>query len=118
MSASTELRTLLLAAAGVTALVGQRVRVTRAEETDARPFVVITRVDGEHAIGLDGSIGASKHVLQVECVADTRLQAEAISEAVQDACIADQRSVAGPVAADELPRGTEIDVLTVDWWDD
>lgn len=118
MSATTELRTLLLAAPAVTALVGQRVRVTRAEETDERPFVVITRTDTEHDIGLDGSIGATKHVLQVECVADSRLAAEQISDAVQAACIADQRHVAGPVAADDLPRGIEIDVLTVDWWDD
>lgn len=118
MSATTELRTLLLAAPAVTTLVGQRVRATRAEENDARPFIVITRTDTEHDIGLDGSRGGTKHVLQVECVADTRRAAEEISDAVLDACIADQRHVTGPAAADEVPRGIEIDVLTVDWWDD
>lgn len=118
MSASTDLRTLLLAAAGVTALVAQRVRLTRAEENDAMPYIAITRTDTEHDVGLDGSIGATKSVLQVECVANNRLQAESISDAVLAACVADQRFVSGPIAADELDRGIEIDVLTVDWWDD
>jgi hypothetical protein len=118
MSGTSSLRTLLLAAAGVTGLVGNRVRATSADETAVRPFIVITRTDTERDIGLDGSVGGTKEILQVECVADTRLQAEAVSQAVTDACIADQRFVTGPVAADVVERGIEIDVLTVDWWDD
>lgn len=118
MSASTDLRDLLVAASAVTALVGQRVRFERAEQGDALPYVVLTLSDVERDIALDGSVGGAKSIFQIACWSNKRVQADAIASAVVAACLADQRVVTGP-ASEYVPElDVEGAIVTVDWWDD
>ena len=118
MSASTDLRALLVGSAGVTALVGQRVRFERAEQTDVRPYVVLQLTDTENEYSLSGALLASKAILTAQCWADTRVAADAVAAAVKAVCIAHQRAVAGPLGEYLADLDLEAAVLTVDWWDD
>lgn len=115
MSAESDLRALLLADAGVSALVGSRVRAGRAEEDDARPYVVFSREDTEREETLSGEVVSETAVIAVECWADSQGQADAVADAV-DAAL---RAVFQPVANRSTDYDGQLDfsvtVLTVRW---
>lgn len=118
MSAATELRALLIASSPVAALVGQKIRFERAEETDPLPYVVLTLSDVERDQALDGSVGGSKSIFRAQCFAATRSTCDAVADAVAVACLADHRFIAGP-EGDYIPDlDIEVATVTVDWWDD
>lgn len=117
MTAATELRALLVANGTLTALVGNRIRANRAEQSDIRPFVVFTRVDTQNEFGLDGSRQASKQVFEVQAWADTRATADAVTAAIEAVFIAADRAFAGPVDGYDADLDMEASSLTVDWWD-
>lgn len=119
MSAETDLVAALVAASGVATLVGARVRVDRAEETDALPFVAISREATEPYTDISsGAILASLVTLDVYCIAATRAAADALAAAVTTAvCAVPRQSVAGRRAEFDPEAGLMTTVLTVTWWE-
>lgn len=118
MTASTALRTLLLAATPVTALVGQKVRFDRTEQGDAAPYVVLSVADVEQEPALDGTLDSSKTIFRAQIFANQFAQGEAIANAIRAACQADHRYVTGPVS-EYLPElDITVPIVTIDWWDD
>lgn len=85
MSAAEDLRTALLAHAGLTALVGQRVRFDLGAEADAYPFIVLRQVSNSPQRGLDGSLHARREVFQVESWGETRSQSAQVHAQVEAA---------------------------------
>lgn len=117
MSTETDLRALLLAAAPVTALVGQRIAADRIEQGAARPFIVFTRTATERTRTLDGVVRAVQVTLELQCWADTRASAEAVAEAAQTAIEAAYQTVANRSAGYDADLDLEAALLTVSWWE-
>jgi hypothetical protein len=80
-----KLQSALLAAAPVAALVGTRVRMDLAEETDAMPYVVCMRDDTGPMHTLSDVIDNPDVVFELHCWADTRLAAETLAGEVKAA---------------------------------
>jgi hypothetical protein len=118
MSAETDLRALLVASAGVTALVGTRIAADRMEQGSARPFVVFARSASEPLQCLDGSVLKTLVTLDVQCWADTRASAEAVADAVTAAVRGVlTQTVPARAALFEPELDLEASVLTVQWWE-
>jgi hypothetical protein len=118
MSAESDLRALLVANAGVTALVGQRVAADRIEQSAARPFVVFTRTGSEPQLCLDGVVLKTRVTLDVQAWADTRLAADAVADAVTAAVRGvSSQTVADRVSSYDSDLDLEAAVLTVQWWE-
>ena len=80
-----KLQSTLLAAAPLTALVGTRVRMDLAEESDATPYVVCMRDDTGPMHTLIDQIENPDVVFELHCWADTRLAAETLAAAAKTA---------------------------------
>ena len=118
MSAETALHAVLVADAAVAALVGVRVRAERAEQTDARPFVVFTRTGTEPYVDLSGAVLAAQVSLDVQCWADTRTVADALADAVAAAVRAvPTQSVLGRSGGYDPDLDAEVAILNVLWWE-
>lgn len=118
MSAETALRAALVADATVAGLVSDRVRAERAEEDDARPFVVYTRVSSEPFAALAGPVLATRVTLEVQCWADTRAGAEALADAVTAAVRAiPPHRVSNRGSGFDADLDVEAAILTVEWWE-
>lgn len=76
------LRARLLATAGVTALVGQRVTWALRARGGALPAVVLHRISGRHDVTHDGLSGLTQSRVQVDCLAETHLAALTLGRAV------------------------------------
>lgn len=120
MSAKTELRALLVATSGVTALVGSgsaaRITSDRIEQGAARPFIVFTQSDVGTQTGLDGSVLATKAVLEVQCWGDTRVSTDALAAAVKTALQGDYRTITAEGDGYDAELDLEATIFTVDWW--
>lgn len=118
MSAETDFRAALIADGAVSALVGTRIATDRIEQGAARPFVVFSRAATLPITDVAGTLLISQVTLDVQCWADTRLQADAVADAVSDAVrsittqqVTERSSV---YDADLDMEGVQ---LTVEWWD-
>lgn len=92
------LYTYLSANAGVQAIVGSPARVfpVKLPQGIARPALVYRRTTGDHAHYLSGSAGHAKPLFEFVCLADTYADADALAEAVRQACDgATNQTVAG-----------------------
>lgn len=118
MSAETSLQALLLADAGVVALVGNRVAADRIAEGAARPFIVYSRVASEPLGDISGMVYRTLVTLDVMCWGDTRLQADAVADAVTAAV---RGVLTQSVTGRESTHHPELDLegctLTVAWWE-
>ena len=117
MSAETDLRTLLLADAPTFALVDQAISANRMEQGVGRPFIVFNRAATLREKTLNGQVMGVLVTLTVECWGDTRVQAQAVADAVQTAIEAVFHTVSGREDAYEEDLDLEADVLTVEWWE-
>lgn len=115
MSAETDFRALLVADAGVTALVGTKVAQNAVPSSATVPLVVFTASHDESR-GLDGTLLDDKVTFQVQCWAKTGVEADAVADAVQAACIGTCSVVERGGTFDE-ELGLDCAVLTVEWWD-
>jgi hypothetical protein len=77
------LRSLLLADAGIAALVGQRVYVNQAAQTAALPYIVITQIDLDPMLALDGTYGMQSAEIDVDCYGMNHVTAAAVAAAVK-----------------------------------
>lgn len=85
MSVSDDLFALLSTAAGVTALVGQRIYPDALPEKAAYPAIVYAAATPEIERLLDGTIATQRVELSLGCWAPTRTAADAVGDAVTDA---------------------------------
>lgn len=104
MSAEQDLTTILTAAPGVTALVGDRIYPDLVPESKAAPYIGYERVNTEPILTIHGPGLGDNVRLMVACWAKTRLEAEALADEVATAM-----QVAGHVY---LARGAEYDEST------
>lgn len=87
-AAYTELREALTGHAPLTALVAQRIRPDKAQDSDAFPFVVYRRQSFEPLQGLDGTLFGTRHSMQIECWAETRAQSLSVADEAMAALLA------------------------------
>ena len=117
MSAETDLRALLLTVPAVTALIGSRIASDRIEQGTARPFVMYTRTGTVPYTTIDGQVMATQALIEIQCWADSRAQADAVAEAVTTAIRATTtQTVTGQSAAYDGELDLESTLLTVEWW--
>lgn len=117
MSAESDLRTLLLAAPAVTALVGSRIAADRIEQGSARPFIVFTRSATERTKGLDGTVHGVLVTIELQCWADTRAAAEAVAEVVQSTIEQAFHTVEGRSSGYDAELDLECAPLIIQWWE-
>lgn len=117
MSFATDLRALLLADAGVTALVGQKVASDRIEQGTVPPFIVFTQSNTEFSQGLDGTLLASRAVFDVQVWAATRLSADAVADACQAVFVTADRALLGRSSGYDAELDLEATTITIEWWD-
>ena len=117
MSAETDLRTLLLATGAVTALVGTRISADRIEQGAARPFIVFARSGTDRLVGLDGTLHGVRVTLDIQCWADTRVNAEAVASAIELAIESVHQFVTARTGDYDPELDLEASLLTVDWWE-
>lgn len=116
-TAETALRTLLLAAPAVTALVAQRVKADRAEQSDPLPFAVYTRTGTEPFTTIDGATLGARVALELQCWADSRSQADALADACEAAIRAGGQLVTGRAATTDTELDLQATVLAVEWFE-
>lgn len=88
MSAETEVFAALDAAAGVHAIVGNRIYPDLRPQDDALPAVVYRRSGTSHESTIHGEVYLRRAQIDLDCIARTRASAEAIADAVEAALIA------------------------------
>jgi hypothetical protein len=117
MSAATVLRALLAADAGVTTIAAQRISRDLAGQGTARPMVVFGVAATEIERGLNGVVHGRRTEFALQCVADTRAQADALADAVQAALDGAHQYV---TARDDVYDGALdifVSALTASWWE-
>lgn len=117
MSAESDFRALLTAAAGVTAMVpAARIAQNVVEQGVDTPYIVFT---AQHAplYGLDNSLHANQVQVRVECWADDAGTADAVADAVLAALLADGRVVTLRATGADPELGLDATVLTAEWWE-
>lgn len=117
MSAENELRALLVADAGVTALVAAAAIAQNAvPQGTAVPYIVYTsqRVP---EFGLANNVLATGVTFRIECWGNTPSQADAVADAVVEALLGD--GVVCTVRATGYDGDLNLDatVLTAEWWE-
>lgn len=117
MSAETALRAALLAAAPVTALVGQRVVADRAEQGDPLPFAVFTRTATKPYTTIDGAQLGAKTSIELQCWAESRAAAEALADACQSAIRAANQLVVNRSGVTDANLDLQAAVLAVEWFE-
>ena len=117
MSAENELRSALLAASAVTALIAQRVTADRAEQGTPLPFVVFTRTGSEPFVTVDNVLLATRVFFEVQAWSESRTEADAIAEACQAAIRSAGQQVTNRSASTDPDMDLQASILTVEWFD-
>lgn len=116
MSFEADLQALLLAAPAVTAMVGTRIAADRVEQGVSRPFIVYTRTATERSQALDGTLHSDRATFAVQCWGDTRLQAQAVADAVTIAIESEHHVVLTMESGYDGDLDLEAATLSIDWW--
>lgn len=91
----------LLAQAGITALVGNRINWLRRPQAAVLPDIILHRIDGAPDYHLTGPSGLVESRVQVDCWADTFAGAKHIARAVE-AAVSGQRFTRGAIRFDAI----------------
>ena len=89
MSSLTAIRAMLIADPDVTALVGDRIMPDHFDQDGERPMVCMWNISAVPYDTLEGGLGFERARVRVECVGDSRAQADAIWLAVNKALTKD-----------------------------
>jgi hypothetical protein len=119
MSVETDFRATLAAYSALTTLVGTRLALSAAPEGAAVPLVVYACTH-DRTIGLGGALLADRCTIDVQCWANTAVQADAVADAVV-AAVATAATASGACVLDrsntfDAELGLDGVVLTVEWW--
>lgn len=87
MSVESDFLAVLLADAGLTALVGDRIALSAAPQSSDYPLIVFTTVQTPDR-GLDNTVLATQVIHAVQCWGDTAIQADAAADEVLAALLA------------------------------
>lgn len=68
----------------ITAVVGTRIRRTRARTSDVKPYIVINEIDDRPEHCLSGGSGMSQSSVQIDCYHTSRGAVRALSELVRE----------------------------------
>lgn len=118
MSAESDLRAALLASSAVTTLVGQRVAIDRMEEGAPFPFIVFARSASEIVYAIDGALMGTQASLEIQCWADSHLDAAAVADAVTTVLLATPpHQLAGRAGGYDPDTGRSLVSLAVTWWE-
>lgn len=86
-SAEATLYSILSAAPGVTAIVGNRIYPDLIPEEKATPYIGYERASTDSVGTLEGTVLAEQISLVIACWADTRIAAEQVADAVRTAML-------------------------------
>jgi hypothetical protein len=114
MSPEESIRSVLAAAAGVTAIVGDRIYPDEVPQGDPLPAVVYRRAATPFQLTLDDTVARSGGTMRVACWAGGRLVAEQLGDAVQLALIAAQIYPVGRDGFTDPDTGEEAALLDVE----
>lgn len=91
----------LLGAAGVTALVGQRINWSRRVQGEALPAIVLHRIDGGRDYHTQGPSGLIESRVQVDCWGKSYGSAKAVARQVE-AAVSGARFIQGAIRFDAI----------------
>lgn len=116
MTAETDLRALLAAYGGLTALVGVRIRQNAAEAADDMPYVVYS-ASHQPDFGLANNTLANNVQFTLQCWAATAAAADAVADQVQAALLAAGVVCTSRDTGHDSETGRDGTVLVADWWE-
>lgn len=93
--------TKLLASAGITALVGQRINWSRRPQGETLPAVVLHRIDGGRDYHTQGASGLVESRVQVDCWGSSYGSAKAVARQVE-AAVSGARFTQGAIRFDAI----------------
>lgn len=116
MSAESDLQALLEGAAGVTALVGDRIAQNAIDQGQDAPYIVYT---SQHTpeYGLSNAVLANNVQFRIECWAGTAAEADEIADAVRAALLADGVVCTSRVTGHSPETQLDATILVADWWE-
>lgn len=84
------IQTYLAAASSVSSLVGSRIRPDILDQSEQMPAVTYRTISTRHEHNINGAkTGIARSRVTIDCFADTRLQANAVSEAIRKSGVLD-----------------------------
>jgi len=84
MSLLTDLQARLVADSGISAIT-TRIRLSRSEQSDALPRVVVHKISSQHEHHMLAATGKATARVQIDCYANSPVSADALAEAVRQA---------------------------------
>jgi hypothetical protein len=114
VSAESDFRALLAAAAGVTSLVSTRIAQNSVPENSAFPLIVFTALHNP-TYGLDDTLLDDEVTFEVQCWAETSLVADQVADAV-DTALGTQAVVTARASGYDQELGMDGSILTIQWW--
>jgi hypothetical protein len=109
MSAIIPVRSILLADADVSAMVGTRIGPDHFGQDTIKPAVCLWHISGEPYDCLDGGTGFENGRVRVECLSDTRVEADDLCRKVNIALVkSPKRGVWDSVYIDSISQGSGI----------
>ena len=119
MSIETDFRALLTGYAPLSALVGTRIAMNAVPEGSVVPLVVFSATH-DRTLGLDNSLLADQCSIDVQCWAETAVDADQVADAVI-AAIATAPAASGAVVLGrsttfEPDLGLDATILSAEWW--
>ena len=111
MSIKAALRTYCIGVTGISTLISTRMHYGQAPASTARPYVVYNRISAQHTRNMAASGGLARERIQIRCVADTGVAAEAIAQAFRAALDGYQARAMGAVFINSCTLDNEVDTF-------
>lgn len=116
MSAETDLFAVLDAAAGLAALVSDRIYPVAIPEGKPLPAVVYLIAGEQRNVGLDLSSHGTATAFSLQAIAETYTAARAIGDAIEAALLAEGVPVDNRSAGLDDETGLFVDLIEITWW--
>lgn len=113
-SPEESVRSVLAAAAGVTALCGDRIYPDEIPQGEATPAIVFRRANTNYALTLNDTVARAAPVIRIACWASTRLAAEQLGDAAYAALLAAKIYPVGRDGFTDPDTGEEAALLDVE----
>jgi hypothetical protein len=116
--AEVALRQLLATSADVIKLVSSEgIAVDAVNKTRPRPYIVFGKSEpAEFINGLSGTVLAMRARIEVQCVANSSLEAATVADTVRLALAAQGQAVESSQPGRDAELGVDLESLSLDWW--